>query len=104
MRQRSVEIQLTPELSAALAEAVTAYAHAAFPDGASECAQVSREALLETARGCRAHSGGCLSLRRRQLAQLRAATDWYFSEISDQPNAAKALKGLLARKGGGSQI
>ena len=97
VRQRIVEIELAPGLSTALAEAVSTYAHAAFPDGASECAQVSREALLDTARQCRAHTGGSLSLRRRQLPQLRAATEWYFSEVSDQPEAAMALKELLGR-------
>lgn len=98
MRRRIIEIELAPTLSSALAEAVTAYAHAAFPDGGSECAQVSREALLDTARHVRAHSGGPLSLRRRQLPQLRAATEWYFSEGSNaQTKTAEALRKLLSR-------
>lgn len=87
MRQRVVEIALSLELAGALAEAITAYAHAAFPDGGSECAQVSREALLDTARLCQAHRGGPLTLRKRQLPQLRAAVDWYFSEQAPTDSA-----------------
>jgi hypothetical protein len=70
-----------------LAQAIQAYAHAAFPPGGSECAQVSREALLDTARLCEQHAGGKLALNKRQLPQLRAAVSWYFSEV-DPGNAA----------------
>jgi hypothetical protein len=98
MRQRVVEIALPMELAGALAEAVTAYAHAAFPMGGSECAQVSREALLDTAGLCQAHQGGPLTLRKRQLAQLRAAVDWYFSEQAPTDSGAgDALRQVLSR-------
>lgn len=102
MRQRIVEVALGPELSAVLAEAVTAYAHAAFPDGGSECAQVSREALLDTANLCRQHSGGELSLRKRQMPQLRAAVAWYFTEVepglASQGETLSAALSVTARR------
>jgi hypothetical protein len=99
MRQRIVEIDLPTDLSGVLADAITAYAHAAFPDGGSECAQVSREALLETARQVHAHPGGTIGLRKRQMPQLRAAVNWYFAEI-DPASAAQgdALKTALSNK------
>jgi hypothetical protein len=87
MRRRSVDIALPADLAQSLGQALSAYAHAAFPEGGSECAQVSRETLLDTARRCRDHGGGPLPLRRRQLAQLRAAVNWYFSEV--EPAAAE---------------
>lgn len=78
--QRYVDLACSPTLAEALGRAVAAYAYAAFPPGGSECAQVSRAALLDTARGCMEHGGGALRVRRRQLAQLRAAVRWYRDE------------------------
>lgn len=97
MRRRVVEVSLPGPLAATLAEAISAYAHAAFPDGASECAQVSRAALLDTARSCATHSGGTLALRKRQMPQVRAAVEWYLEE-TDAGSVAhgEALKALLS--------
>jgi hypothetical protein len=98
VRHREVEFEMTATLAGSLADAVVAYAHAAFPEGGSECAQVSREALLDTAKRCRDHRGGTLPLRKRQLAQLRAAVDWYFAEAPEaSAEDGEALKALLAR-------
>jgi hypothetical protein len=98
VRQREVEVELSSDLADALAAAIGAYAHAAFPDGGSECAQVSREALLDSARRCGSHDGGALTLRKRQMPQLRAAVDWYFAEVD--PGSApqgELLKARLSR-------
>ena len=80
MRQKSITLSCETEAAQHLAEAVRAYAHAAFPPGGSECAQVSREALLDTASHCDTHPGGELALRKRQMPQIRAAVRWYFSD------------------------
>jgi hypothetical protein len=96
MRQRVVELDLPSDLSDALAKAVTAYAHAAFPEGGSECAQVSREALLDTAKHCREHRGGTIGLRKRQLPQLRAAVNWYFTDIEPGSPHAGQLRDALS--------
>lgn len=85
-------------MAVALGDAVAAYANAAFPDSGSECAQVSREALLDTARSCAGHAGGPLSLRKRQMAQVRAAVDWYFSEVD--PGSAAQGETLRSRLSG----
>jgi hypothetical protein len=101
MRRRVVEVELPAPLAATLAEAVSAYAHAAFPDGGSECAQVSRQALLDTARSCATHSGGTLTLRKRQMPQVRAAVEWYFAEadagLAAQGETLRALLSGTAR-------
>ncbi len=80
MKSKTLELACDRALAATLGEALTAYAHAAYPAGGSDCAQVARETLLETARQCAAHQDGGLSVRKRQLAQIRAAVKWYCSE------------------------
>jgi hypothetical protein len=76
VKRKLHEIDLDPGQARIFGEAIRAYAHAAYPDGGSECAQVSRSALLDTADLCRHHDGGPLRLRRRQLPLLRAAVRW----------------------------
>jgi len=80
MRAKTVTLDCDPLLARQLAAAVQAYAHAAYPPGGSECGQVAREALLDTAARCQAHRGGALVLRRRMLPQLRAAVRWCVSQ------------------------
>jgi hypothetical protein len=96
VKAKTHEFDCDAGLASALARAVSAYADAAFPEGGSECAQVSREALLDTARLCQAHRSGRLAVRRRQLAQLRSAVNWYFSEIAPgERSSADALGRML---------
>ena len=80
MRTKTRELMCDGEQARALARVIHAYTDAAFPAGGSECAQVSRAALRETAAQCEAHAGGTLSLRRRQLPLLRAAVHWAMSK------------------------
>lgn len=94
--KKTVTLECDAETAAALGEAIAAFAQAAYPPGGSECAQVARETLLDTARACFAHRGGPLALRRRQLGQLRSAVDWYFEERPQAPFAER-LRAMLAR-------
>ena len=77
-----------------LAVAIRGYTDAAYPAGGSECSQVSRAALLETARLCEVHGAGDRMLRRRQLALLRTGVRWYFSEHG--PGDVESLADLEA--------
>lgn len=99
MKSKTVEIECAQSEADRLASAVRTYARQAYPSGGSECSQVAREALLDAASLIAAHRGGPLGLRRRQMAQLRAAVTWYFTEI-DPSHAADgdALLSLLARR------
>ncbi len=98
MKQKHVTVSCESEAARHLAEAVRAYAHAAFPPGGSECAQVSREALLDTASHCDMHPGGELALRKRQMPQIRAAVRWYFGdEGPGAGNDGEKLTALLSR-------
>lgn len=76
-RPRSVTVDCDSALAQRLGEAIRCYAEAAYPPGGSECAQVARETLLDTAAKCSGHAGGALELPKRQLAMLKAALRWY---------------------------
>ena len=80
MKSRTLSVICDGQTACRLAMAIRGYADAAYPEGGSECAQVARAALLDTAASCDAHESGDLVLRRRQLALLRASVGWYFSE------------------------
>jgi len=80
MKRKSVKIACDGPTAQKLARAIRVYTDAAYPEGGSECAQVARSALLDTAASCDAHETGDFALRRRQLALLRACVRWYFSE------------------------
>jgi len=99
MRHRYADVDCDHSIAQALGQAVHAYVNAAYPQGGSECAQVARTTLLDTAEQCFAHRAGVLRLRRRQLSQLRAATRWWFSEnAAEDVESRRALERLLARR------
>jgi hypothetical protein len=96
MRNRTVELPCDAGVAHGLGRAIRAYAHAAYPPGGSECAQVAREALLDVARQCDAHHSGSLALRKRTLPQLRAAVRWWLStadpsDVESRPDLEELL-------------
>jgi len=97
MSGKTFSLRATPEEAAQLAGALTAYAHAAFPPGGSECAQVSRETLLESARQIAAQAGtdNGAQLRRRQRKVFKSALQWYFSD--DGPGDPALCAAMLAK-------
>lgn len=96
-KARTVAIRCDSQTADQLAEAIRGYANAAYPAGGSDCSQVSRNALLDTASLCEAHSTDELILRRRQLALLRNGVRWYFSEDGPGDVELRAdLEALLA--------
>lgn len=85
-------LRCSPEFGGQLADALEAYAHAAYPPGGSECAQVAHETLLESARTVRtgaATEQGAV-LRRRQRTHFKAAVNWYFGEEGPGNEAYRA--------------
>lgn len=80
MKTKTFTLQCSVEHANLLSEAITTYAHAAYPPGGSECAQVSREALLESANNIRQYAASeqGADLRKRQRAMLKSAIAWYF--------------------------
>jgi len=80
-----------------LAEALSSYAHAAYPPGGTECAQVSRETLLTSAREIAANAASShgAELRRRQRSMMKAAVQWYFSD--EGPGQAGLCAAMLRK-------
>ena len=95
MKQKTFTLKAANQDEAQLlAEAINSYALAAYPPGGSECAQVSRETLQESARtiASDAASEHGAQLRRRQRTQLKAAVKWYFSvEGPGQPGLCAGM-------------
>lgn len=86
-------------LAQQLAEALTAYAHAAYPAGGSQCTQVAHQTLLDSARELAraAHAGDAAVLRRRQRGIFKAGVAWYFGpEGPGDPQLRAPLLNRLA--------
>ncbi|MDJ0741306.1 MAG: hypothetical protein QNJ91_16445 [Gammaproteobacteria bacterium] len=97
MKPRVAAFDCEPSQSALLAQIIRDYTAAAYPPGGSECTQVARATLLDTAAHCDAHDGGRLELRRRQLPMLRSAVTWWLNEHGDNTlESAHRLARLLA--------
>lgn len=98
---KTFNIRCASTQAAQLAEALAVYAHAAYPPGGSECAQVARDALLASARSIAEdaanHDGAQIS--RRQRGMIKAAVQWYFSDQGPGDTAYSAsMLSLLERK------
>jgi hypothetical protein len=80
MADKTFAIAVSQSQARKIAEAIEIYAHAAYPVGGSDCAQVSREALLDSAKAFSSlEADGIVQVRKRQRRPLKAAVDWYFS-------------------------
>ena len=80
MKRRTFGILAGPRGRALLADAIRCFAHAAYPPGGSDCAQVSRETLFTTAATIESSTEmPQISTRHRVL--LRQAVQWYCANI-----------------------
>ena len=80
MTDKTFAIAVSQSQALKIAEAIEVYAHAAYPVGGSDCAQVSRDALLDSAKAFSSlEADGIVQVRKRQRRPLKAAVDWYFS-------------------------
>ena len=64
-----------------LCRAIREYAHAAYPDGGSDCAQMARYTLLELAQKIDdgiASDQGQVEISRRPRAMVKAAIEYFF--------------------------
>jgi hypothetical protein len=86
-RSRTVTVDCDAETARQAGDAVACYAEAAYPPGGSECSQVAREALLDTAARCRGHAGGRLDLPKRQVPLMKVALRWYCEELAGRDAA-----------------
>jgi hypothetical protein len=93
MAAGKINLQCDTAIRDILCAAIRDYAHAAYPAGGSECAQVARYTLLELAReieeGIREDNGSLL-ISRRPRAMVRAALEYYFDRL-DQAQQGSSL-------------
>lgn len=95
MKNKTFTLSCDADSAQYLAEALSVYAHAAYPPGGSDCAQVSHQALLESAREILSNAANQgAELRRRQRTLMKAAVKWYFSE--EGPGEASLAEPLVA--------
>ena len=69
-----------------LCTAIREYAHAAYPEGGSECAQVARYTLLELAADIDAGIDGnneTVEVSKRPRAMVKAALEYYFNRADE---------------------
>ena len=69
-----------------LCTAIREYAHAAYPEGGSECAQVARYTLLELAADIEAginSENQTVEVSKRPKAMLQAALEYYFNRADE---------------------
>ena len=81
-----------------LCTAIREYAHAAYPEGGSECAQLARYTLLELAAGIEAGLSGenkSIEVSKRPRAMVRAALEYYFNRADEARGLTSAHQRAL---------
>ena len=86
MAARKITLHCDVAVSDIVCSAIRDYAHAAYPEGGSECAQVARYTLLELAAdidaGITEHSH-TVEISKRPRAMVKAAFEYYFNRMDD---------------------
>jgi hypothetical protein len=80
MATAKINLQCDPPVRDILCLAIRDYAHAAYPEGGSECAQVARYTLLDLAAQIEAGinpDSGAVLISRRPRAMVKAAITYY---------------------------
>jgi hypothetical protein len=84
MAARTLILQCDNSIREILSRAITEFAHAAYPEGGSECAQVARYTLLNVAADIDAaieSDAGEVTISRRIRSNVKAALDYHFDLI-----------------------
>jgi len=84
MASRTLVLHCDNSIREILSRAIREYAHAAYPEGGSECAQVARYTLLNVADDIDAaieSNAGELQVSRRLRTNMKAALDYHFDLI-----------------------
>jgi hypothetical protein len=86
MTARKITLRCDSAVRDIACAAIRDYAHAAYPEGGSECAQVARYTLLELAAdidaGIAEHSE-TVEISKRPRAMLKAAFEYYFNRMDE---------------------
>lgn len=89
MKRRTIDIHAGPLGRAVLAHAIRCYAHAAYPPGGSDCAQVSRETLFTSAQIIGSDTA-VPQVSSRHRVMLRQAAQWYCANVESLPDEQRA--------------
>jgi len=84
MKKRTFLFDTAEGAGEALSKVLRHYMEAAFPKGGSDCAAVSREALLTLVNKIEVDQYCEISTRQRPI--LNAAVKWYFKESGIKPD------------------
>ena len=98
MKKRQLHFICTNHACEKLAKVLSTYAHAAFPVGGSDCAQATRESLLDMALRLAENKDDVFAINPRQIPMLKSAIKWYFSEVEDNSHLQMSLLGKLSRR------
>jgi len=93
MPPATITLQCDEAVKDILCRAIREYAHAAYPEGASDCAQVARYTLLELARQIDAGitSGQrSVAISGRPRAMVKAAIEYFFDRQDAESGTASA--------------
>lgn len=106
MAARKITLHCDVAVSDIVCSAIREYAHAAYPEGGSECAQVARYTLLELAAnidaGISEHSQS-VEVSKRPRAMVKAALEYYFNRLDEVQDVTsihqrQLFAGLLEEK------
>lgn len=98
MKKRMISFDTSAGAGKSMSEVITAYAHAAYPVGGSDCAATTRQALLEVAD--KLLGAGEVDISARQRPMLKAAINWYYTEVDkESPEMHERLASQFVRKG-----
>ena len=84
--RKKIKLSCDPDVRDILCTAIREYAHAAYPVGGTECAQVARYTLLELAAEIEAGITGeneSVEVSKRPRAMVRAALEYYFNRSDE---------------------
>ena len=108
MAARKITLYCDIAVSDIVCSAIRDYAHAAYPEGGSECAQVARYTLLELAAdidaGITEHSHS-VEISKRPRAMVKAAFEYYFNrKEAEQGITSSHQRQLFAELLGGKTV
>ena len=86
MAARKITLHCDVAIRDILCAAIRDYAHAAYPEGGSECAQLAHYTLLELAAGIGAgitEQNASVEISKRPRAMVKAALEYYFNRMDD---------------------
>lgn len=106
MAARKIVLHCDVTVSDIVCTAIRDYAHAAYPEGGSECAQVARYTLLELAADIDAgitEQSQAVEISKRPRAMVKAAFEYYFNRMDEARGGTSVhqrqlFAGLLEQK------